>query len=98
MNNISKIALSEQFRNSAQALAENLSYVISLREARDESEMMVGKLRGLLAGAEAELVVRQRAHDEAKALMEPQAAFHLQVMEDEAQDNLDALRARNSAA
>jgi hypothetical protein len=93
-----KIAPSEQFRSAATALAENLSYVIGLREARDEAEMMVGKLEGLLAGARVELSVRQRAYETDKEMMEPQAKFHLMVMEEEANSNLDALRARSEAS
>lgn len=93
-----KIAPSAQFTNSARALGENLTCAIRLREARDEAEVMVGRLQGLLDAAKVELDVRQRAYGEGKALMAPQAELHLRVMEEEATENITALRARREAS
>jgi hypothetical protein len=87
-----KIALSEQFRKSAESLAQNMSLVLRKTDERDEVAISVAKLKGLLHGAELELEVRERALKQAKEITSPQSEFFLKVMEDEAQSNLTELR------
>ena len=92
MSKTTRTSPSDQFRKSAESLASNMSLLLRMAAERDDAEILVGKLKGLLLGAESELAVRTRALDEARAITSPQSSFFLAVMEDEAKENLALLR------
>lgn len=90
-----KIGASDQFRRSAENLANNTSYLLKLEETRNDAAIMVGKLEGLLLGAKAELKVREEALVRSREILAPQAEFFLSSMEREANDNLALIRSAN---
>lgn len=87
-----KISPSAYFRSCAEVLTAGLSHVLTKRDERDAAAIRVGQAKGELLAAEAELEVRQRSLDETKAMIAPQSDFALGMMEDEAKENIAALR------
>lgn len=87
-----RIGISDQFRNSAEALGTGMSLILGRMDERDEAEIEVSRLTADLAAAEARLAVRERRLTQTRELMQPQLSFYLATMETEASDNLVKLR------